>query len=147
MITTSFKNYLSSFRRSAMPTLQCFIHHIHWPSAMYIFILYILYHIILYIYIYIYIQIYIYIYIYIYKYINLIPNNQNYSRQFMQCFAYDYEYMRFVQIMKLLMYCSNGSKIIGTGYPQRRNVTTLMVGLKNGDIRKNLNQKWWTPEI
>ena len=32
-------------------------------------------------------------------------------------------------------------------YPRRRNVTTLMVGLKNGHIRKNLTQKWWTPEI
>ena len=27
----------------------------------------------------------------------------------------------------------------------RRNVTTLMVGLKNGHNRKNLTQKWWTP--
>ena len=32
-------------------------------------------------------------------------------------------------------------------HPGRRNVTTLMVGLKNGHIRKNLPQKWWTPEI
>ena len=31
--------------------------------------------------------------------------------------------------------------------PRRRNVTTLMVGLKNGHICKNLTQKWWTPEI
>ena len=34
-----------------------------------------------------------------------------------------------------------------THHPRRRNVTTLMVGLKNGHIRKNLTQKWWTPEI
>ena len=34
-----------------------------------------------------------------------------------------------------------------THHPRRRNVTTLMVGLKNGQIRKNLTQKWWTPEI
>ena len=35
-----------------------------------------------------------------------------------------------------------------THHPWRRNVTTLMVGLKkNGHIRKNLTQKWWTPEI
>ena len=27
-------------------------------------------------------------------------------------------------------------------YPRRRNVTTLIVGLKNGHIRKNLTQKW-----
>ena len=27
-------------------------------------------------------------------------------------------------------------------HPRRRNVTTLMVGLKNGHIRKNLTQKW-----
>ena len=26
--------------------------------------------------------------------------------------------------------------------PQRRNVTALMVGLRNGHIRKNLTQKW-----
>ena len=32
-------------------------------------------------------------------------------------------------------------------HPRRRNVTTLMVGLKNGHILKNLTQKWWTPEI
>ena len=31
--------------------------------------------------------------------------------------------------------------------PQRRNVTNLMVGLKSSHIRKNLTQKWWTPEI
>ena len=31
--------------------------------------------------------------------------------------------------------------------PQRRNVTTLMVGLKKGHIHKNRTQKWWTPEI
>ena len=34
-----------------------------------------------------------------------------------------------------------------THHPRRWNVTTLMVGLKNGHIRKNLTQKWWTPEI
>ena len=34
-----------------------------------------------------------------------------------------------------------------THHPRRRNATTLMVGLKNGHIRKNLTQKWWTPEI
>ena len=27
-------------------------------------------------------------------------------------------------------------------HPRRWNVTTLMVGLKNGHIRKNLTQKW-----
>ena len=32
-------------------------------------------------------------------------------------------------------------------HPRRRNVTTLMIGLKNDHIRKNLTQKWWTPEI
>ena len=32
-------------------------------------------------------------------------------------------------------------------HPRRLNVTTLMVGLKNGHMRKNLTQKWWTPEI
>ena len=37
--------------------------------------------------------------------------------------------------------------IILAMYPRRRNVTTLMVGLKNGHIRRNLTQKWWTPEI
>ena len=34
-----------------------------------------------------------------------------------------------------------------THHPRRRNVTTLLVGLKNGHISKNLTQKWWTPEI
>ena len=34
-----------------------------------------------------------------------------------------------------------------THHPRRGNVTTLMVGLKNGHIRKNLTPKWWTPEI
>ena len=34
-----------------------------------------------------------------------------------------------------------------TRHPWRQNVTTLMVGSKNGHIRKNLTQKWWTPEI
>ena len=29
-----------------------------------------------------------------------------------------------------------------THHPRRRNVTTLMIGLKNGHIRKNLTQKW-----
>ena len=29
-----------------------------------------------------------------------------------------------------------------TYHPRRWNVTTLMVGLKNGHIRKNLTQKW-----
>ena len=32
-------------------------------------------------------------------------------------------------------------------HPWRQNVTTLMVGLKNGHIRKNLTQRCWTPEI
>ena len=32
-------------------------------------------------------------------------------------------------------------------HPRRRNVATLMVGLKNSHICKNLTQKWWTPEI
>ena len=31
-------------------------------------------------------------------------------------------------------------------HPWRRNVTTLVVGLKSGHMRKNLTQKWWTPE-
>ena len=39
------------------------------------------------------------------------------------------------------------TKTLSTHHPRRRNVTTLMVGLKNGHIRKNLTQKWWTPEI
>ena len=34
-----------------------------------------------------------------------------------------------------------------SSYPRRRNVTTLMVGLENGHIRKSLTQKWWTPEV
>ena len=29
-----------------------------------------------------------------------------------------------------------------THHPRRRNVTTLMVGLKNSHIHKNLTQKW-----
>ena len=32
-------------------------------------------------------------------------------------------------------------------HPPRQNMTTSMVGLKNGRIHKNLTQKWWTPEI
>ena len=37
-------------------------------------------------------------------------------------------------ITQLLNYISN--------HPRRRNVTTLMVGLKNGHMRKNLTQNW-----
>ena len=39
-----------------------------------------------------------------------------------------------------------GNKITpSTHHPRRRNVTTLMVGLKNGHIRKNLTQKVVNP--
>ena len=36
-------------------------------------------------------------------------------------------------------------KTPSTHHPQKRNVTTLMVGLKNGHIRKNLTQKVVNP--
>ena len=37
--------------------------------------------------------------------------------------------------------------LIHSSHPRRRNGTTLIVGLNNGHIRKNLTQKWWSPEI
>ena len=53
---------------------------------------------------------------------------------------------------KILMSCPRRVNAVNKNtpsmhHPRRRNVTTLMVGLKNGHIRKNLTQKWCTPEI
>ena len=57
-------------------------------------------------------------------------------------------HMHFVaRTQKILTFMSwtgecRQQKHTSTHHPRRRNVTTLMAGLKNGHIRKNLTQKW-----
>ena len=55
-------------------------------------------------------------------------------------------HMHFIaRTQKILTFMSlnaGNNNTPSTHHPRRRNVTTLMVGLKNGHIRKNLTQKW-----